>query len=39
MGDDGENDYAPDVLLVPSRLKHFSKVCLTVRRAPFLLID
>lgn len=22
-----ENDYAPDVLVVPSRLKHFTKVC------------
>jgi hypothetical protein len=27
MVDEGDLDYAPDVLILPSRLKQFSKVC------------
>lgn len=26
-GDEDDSDFAPDVLIVPSRLKHFTKVC------------
>jgi DNA polymerase alpha subunit B len=29
MVDEGDLDYAPDVLILPSRLKQFSKVCQT----------
>lgn len=32
MVDDGDLDYAPDVLILPSRLKQFSKVCYILYR-------
>jgi DNA polymerase alpha subunit B len=30
---DGESDFAPDILIVPSRLKQFSKVCTDILMA------